>query len=202
MCLLLWRTDTKKNANQDRHNELTDPVTTRQKVTDIHDISGTATWQVEARKARQQLGVAADTEPWTDLPHVRMKGVTKTPFHKELLNLAWMKSCVLAKKEFNDLSVAKNLFIDLSQHHERKAYGAPSKVSLGQNTDIYSFEMDASLHPKQHVLSMGYRRMPKFGDIAVGNIRSMIGEGICLPVLAAVIYPLLLRLDFDDLWEH
>ena len=140
--------------------------------------------------------------PWTACPHVLLKGCSKTARVRDILNCVWIKTCQDQGAAYTDMGVAKGLFADVSQSWSRRCFGPARKISLGCNTLVYSFQEDRVLHPKELLLSLGYRRLPQLRSLSASKQLNLVGEAINLPSLATVLYPLILMSNLPGLWEH
>ena len=185
-----------------RFKELEKPNAVRMQVTAPICYECGEEWSKDSLKARKALNLTCDDQPWTQKARILLKGLSKSDRARDNVNLVWAKACTLADRPFSDQRIASNLYSDVSQAFPRGAWGAPSSISQSDNTTVYSFKRDRIIHPKEMVLSLGYRRTPNFDGISNSRIRELSGQAICLPALATLLYPTILVMDFGGLWEN
>ena len=90
-------------------------------------------------------------------------------------------------------ALLKNCYIDISQNPRYQNPTSPTAACLCTGTVFYSFGLDRVLLPEEHLLLQGHSRGFRLPDsMRQASIRSLAGEGICLPCLGTVVWAMYL----------
>ena len=85
----------------------------------------------------------------------------------------------------------QNLLVNLSQSHGRKPWGIHTSA-LTQNTILYSFDEDYCLSGLQNLRLQGLPSSMKIAGIPDEGLRSLAGEGFCLPCFDSALFAMFL----------
>lgn len=163
-------------------------------------------WQRHSCDMRCKLGLTMDAHPWTGRPDVALRGVHRTPRVLDVIDIAWATRIHAPPEHVRQAPQAKrfelltnNFFVNTSQQNLRKAWGELGTIAT--STELYSFELDRAILPEE-LLSLQGHGHPRVGSLSAAEMRSVAGEGMMVPVLAAALYALMLEAPLPDLWEN
>ncbi|CAE7624265.1 unnamed protein product [Symbiodinium sp. CCMP2592] len=159
-------------------------------------------WQVQSSKIRQELGVGQSTQLWTSHPDLKLAGVPENARVKEVLDLAVygylgsdLACQLLAGRQAADAEALKSmcseLFTDISQNPYRKTFTrknghAPCMTTA---TSFYCHSRDRMVLPVEMLYFQGHDlRMKIPSQMPRSSLQSLAGQGICLPVLATLVF--------------
>ncbi|CAE7038707.1 unnamed protein product [Symbiodinium sp. CCMP2592] len=157
-------------------------------------------WQTQSRKLRVAAGkpgLAVTAKPWTSLPDIKLDGISHNARVKEVLDLAVLQ--YLGRTGCSDGSEGgvrkkcQDLYTDVSQNPNRKSFTAASGSSrcLTTSSTIYSHGRDRVVLPLEMLFFQGHTVDVKIPDgMKQRSLRSLAGEGICLPCLATLLFAL------------
>ena len=164
----------------------------------------TLAWQIASAKSREAYGLSAVSRHWSSRPHIVMKGIHPADARgREMVELAWAGTCISRKCPFSDDTHAVGLFVDFSQAHDRGKFGKLSDLALTRISapKIYSFSHDRCFRSNDLFKLMGWPRPPRTVGIPDDKVFDMLGESFSLPVIASVLYPMLLSVPIGNMWK-
>ena len=161
-------------------------------------------WEVQLPEWREQLaekGIPMDAKPWTSEPAVqttngrplseRVKGILDA-VASEVLG-AQMISSTFEEK----LEALKHTYVDVSQNPCRKAFtskrgeGTGMNHTLATSTQLFSFYRNGFLVPIEYMYLQGHRRSLTIpSEMNQRALRTLAGEGICVPCLGTILISL------------
>ena len=162
-------------------------------------------WERHCEKMRHDIGFDRAAKPWSGRPETELRGLGLTRRHMEMADCVWANMCKQRGIALDSpASEGARLYFDASQNLNRGAHGASRTISLGQNSQIYSFEHDMCLRPQHLSQSLGYNPgqlcFEAFGDSQKGPTGAL-GEAISLPCLAVILNCVLVGVPLPGLWE-
>ena len=161
-------------------------------------------WQVQAHAARSQLKVGKDFKPWTSMDSLVFKNVPPTDRVGEILDLAVMQyvgdvrstQTLLQSGPEKLRAHCSELFTDVSQNPQRNPHTSrKDNVSrcLTTSSCVYSHGLDRLVLPVELLYWQGHQVDVKIPPtLRQRALRDLAGEGMTLPVLASLLYALLL----------
>lgn len=156
-------------------------------------------WQEQSEQIRAKLGVV-DARPWTKLISNRYTALPQTKRVLEILDLGALdhilskSSAGTSSSEKQIRNCMKGVFVDVSQNPARQPWTSPdSGIShcLTTGSHIYSYEHDRCLLPIEMLLCQGHSTGIKVPEkVSQTQLRTIAGEGICLPCLGMILHGL------------
>ncbi len=159
-------------------------------------------WEVQLQSWREQLaeeGIPMDAKPWTSEPAVqttngpplsnRVRGILDA-VACEVLGAQMISSTFKEK-----LEALKHTYVDVSQNPCRKAFtskrGTGMNHTLATSTQLFSFYRNGFLVPIEYMYLQGHRRSLAIpSEMSQRALRTLAGEGICVPCLATILISL------------
>ena len=154
---------------------------------------GGGAWRGQICEWREAARIPVHVTPWS--PYA--SGVPQLDRVQALLDVAaaealgpshWKDSYDVKKQ------LLKNVYMDVSQNPTHKAVTrAGISPCLCTSSSIYSFGADRFILPFELLLWQGHRRTLRIPEsMRSSELRSLAGEGICLPCLGSIIWALYL----------
>ena len=156
-------------------------------------------WFRQLCEWRGEAGIPERLQVWTKFA----KGVPGTNRVQQLLEVVAADILlhlgnghdVLSQSFDKKKEYLQDVYCDTSQNPAFKAVSNSNGVApcLCTSSTMYSFGRDRMLLPFEHLLMQGHTRslrIPK--NMSPSQIRSLAGEGICLPCLGTIVWALYL----------
>ena len=147
--------------------------------------------------------MSSDDKPWSSREGVRYRGIGRSPRLADMTDCVWGVEAKRRKlrREVSAEYIASGLFMDASQNLNRRAFGSADRISLGQNSQIYSFEGDCLIDGCILAKTLGYPiGSVSFEGMTRAETISCIGEGISLPCFSVLLHSLVF-VCLPDLWD-
>jgi hypothetical protein len=134
--------------------------------------------------------------PYTSRSDVMLKGVHRSDRNLDVLNLAWATrikeipdSVKAAPVHLKFDLLKRGFFVNHSQQNAHKPWGKFSTIT--SSAHVYSFLLDREILPEELFLLQGHpvvslETVPDKSRATA--LRTMAGEGVSVPVMAAAIY--------------
>lgn len=138
--------------------------------------------------------------PWTGRPEVRLHGTPRTPRVKDLIDCAFVVIRDSAPHSTPTTEAIDGWLVDVSQAIQRKPWS--KRLTLTQNSQLYSFTHDACLSGCGNLQLMGWpRSVAPPSRFTEGDLRALAGEGYSLP-WAAMIHYVMWANPFGPWWRE
>jgi hypothetical protein len=135
-------------------------------------------WPEYHASMRSSIGLAADSNPWTDKVGV-LRGLP-TLRSKDAANIAYGEWCLLGSPPDQ-----MPKFIDWSQDARRRVWG-PIIPTLTNSSYIYSFDLNTTLTGMDHMHAQGFPEEMDYQGLSQDALRRMAADGMHLPSLATI----------------
>ena len=157
-------------------------------------------WQVQSRKLRAKYS-ALQLQPWSQLPGLEFRGLSRTSRVLEVLDLAVIgyltkpgtSSSLLSLEPAELRGKCTELFTDVSQNPVRKCHTSQAGLSkcLTTSSVLYTHTRDRVVLPLELMFFQGHvvdMKVP--ATMRQRSLKSLAGQGMCVPCLAVLIYAL------------
>lgn len=157
-------------------------------------------WQKDSLILRDKAKVSPHFRPWTSRPSFTAKGVRLTDRVTDLMDSLVIDRMAQGKQTLTQIiNSLDDTFLDFSQSHQRKCWTQCGiNKCLTTSSTIYSYGADRLVLPIETLKFMGYPESLKLPyPMSHHDIRDFVGEAMCLPCVAAVLWSLVVNVPFD-----
>lgn len=158
-------------------------------------------WQKDSLILRDKAKVSPEFRPWTSRPSFTAKGVRLTDRIRDLMDSVVIDRMSQGKQTLTQIvKDMDDTFLDFSQSHQRKCWTQVNGINkcLTTSSTIYSYGADRLVLPIETLKFMGYPDSLKLPyPMSHHDIRDFVGEAMCLPCVATVLWSLVVNVPFD-----
>lgn len=158
-------------------------------------------WVGHSAAMRARLKMPSNAKPWSSNPAVALPGI-HTDRVVDLLDIAWFAETTAKGLRTPDelAAVRRHLVCDVSQSVERSPWTKGTTLHTFTTTgEMYSFALDRKITQSEKFKALGFPPVDH-GSLDDSALRDLVGEAMALPSVGAVVYALVLGLDFLGLW--
>jgi site-specific DNA-cytosine methylase len=156
--------------------------------------SGEKAWVIESAKWRTTLNMSPNFKPWSSLSSFSGDGVSQTDRVLDILDCVAeckLKTMSLPRTALNVKEHLKDVYCDYSQSHGRHCFTGSKGINhtFTTMTEMYSYCRDSIVLPIEMLLLHGFPKDIQIPDsMTPGQLKTMVGNGMCLPCLATIVH--------------
>ena len=148
-------------------------------------------WQKDSLHIRGKMQVSPTYAPWTSRNAFKGVGLSPSDRVHDLVDCAAIYTLVSKGIALKDMEAAmKGIILDVSQSHGRRCFTQDGiHKCLTTSSSLYAYHPDRMITPLETLWFQGYPRTLKMpATLSGGDIKEFVGEGVCLPCMATVIW--------------
>jgi hypothetical protein len=161
-------------------------------------------WRTESASWRDSLNMSPSFSPWTSRPGVVLEGVGATARVADLFNCITASKMQAVRKlqtqqrdrQMLDVKqIMQNMYTDYTQSHGRRNFTTRAGYNhcFTTTTELYGFDIDRVVMPIEMLMMHGWKMETVIpSSLLPMDLKTMVGNGIALPCLGAVVWGLFL----------